>query len=149
MTLNLAALLAVLLGVIAALHVYWAVGGSWGSDVVVPTTPDGPDANSDGSPAFSPGALATAAVAALLVVAALVPLGAAGAVDLPVPEELVRFAIWALAVVLLVRAVGDFRYVGAFKRVRGTRFARLDDRFYTPLCLALSALAFGVALGSA
>ena len=30
------------------------------------------------------------------------------------------------AVVFLARAVGDFRYVGFFKRVRGTRFARLD-----------------------
>ncbi len=41
-----------------------------------------------------------------------------------------------------------FRYVGFFKRVRGTRFAEMDTRYYSPLCLTLSVLAFSVALGA-
>ena len=88
-------------------------------------------------------------VAVLLAVAALIALGAGGSVALPLPNALVRIGIWVLAVVLLLRAIGDFRYVGFFKRVRGTPFAELDTRFFSPLCLALSALASGVALGSA
>jgi hypothetical protein len=44
---------------------------------------------------------------------------------------------------LLLRAVGEFRYVGLFKRVRGTKFAVLDTFVYSPLCLLLGA---GVAL---
>ena len=150
MTPTFAVLLAVLLGLIAALHFYWAGGGSWGIDVAAPTKPGAPaPAYRDGLPTFSLWAFATAVVAILLVAAALVPLGAVGVVDLPVPEGFVRFSIWALAVVFLLRAVGEFTYVGLFKRVRGTRFAELDSRLYTPLCFVLSALAFGVALGSA
>jgi len=44
--------------------------------------------------------------------------------------------------VLLARAVGDFKYVGFFKTVRASRFAVLDTWFYSPLCalLALGAL---------
>ena len=38
---------------------------------------------------------------------------------------------------LIVRAIGDFKYVGFFKQRRGTRFALLDTRFYSPLALAL------------
>lgn len=38
-----------------------------------------------------------------------------------------------------VRAVGDFRSVGVFKRVRGTAFARWDSRLYVLLCLAIAA----------
>lgn len=150
MTLLLAGVLAVVLASISALHFYWAAGGRRGRDVVVPTRPSGSNPNgASGLPVFSPGPLATTAVAVLLVVAAFVVLGAAGLLRLPLPDALIRFGIWALAVVLLLRAIGDFRYVGFFKRVRRTRFAELDTRLFTPLCLTLSVLAFGVALGSA
>jgi hypothetical protein len=50
---------------------------------------------------------------------------------------------YLLALGLLARAVGEFRYVGFFKRVRGSRFARLDTLIYSPVCLLL---AVGVAL---
>jgi hypothetical protein len=44
---------------------------------------------------------------------------------------------FAAAVVAIARAVGDFRLVGFFKRVRGTNFARLDTAVFAPLCLLL------------
>ena len=53
---------------------------------------------------------------------------------------------WVLAAAMLLRALGDFRYVGFFKRVRTGRFAELDTKFYTPLCLALAAGAGWTAL---
>jgi hypothetical protein len=40
---------------------------------------------------------------------------------------------------LLARAIGDFKYLGLFKRVRGSRFATLDTFVYSPLCLLLAA----------
>ena len=42
---------------------------------------------------------------------------------------------------LLLRGIGDFRYVGLFKRERATPFGRMDTRLYTPLVLGLAALA--------
>ncbi|WP_205190355.1 DUF3995 domain-containing protein, partial [Burkholderia sp. LMG 13014] len=50
----------------------------------------------------------------------------------------ITFAVVALALIFAVRAVGDFRYVGFFKRIRGSRFARMDTLYYSPLCAALS-----------
>lgn len=44
----------------------------------------------------------------------------------------------ALALIFAVRAIGDFRYVGFFKHIRGSRFARMDTMCYSPLCAALS-----------
>jgi hypothetical protein len=38
---------------------------------------------------------------------------------------------------LALRALGEFRYIGFFKRVRGTPFARMDSRYYSPLALLL------------
>jgi hypothetical protein len=43
----------------------------------------------------------------------------------------------AVALALFARAVGDFRLVGFFKRVKGSVFARMDSRVYSPLCVLL------------
>ena len=101
------------------LHFYWAAGGGRGKNSAVPEIA--------GAPAFKPSKAATAAVGLTL-------LGTATIVLLRV-DILVAGA----AAVLILRAVGDFRLVGFFKRVRGTRFARLDTLLYSPLCLALGA----------
>jgi hypothetical protein len=46
------------------------------------------------------------------------------------------------------RAVGDFNYIGFFKRRRTTAFAGLDTRLYSPLALALGLGAGIVAWGA-
>ena len=63
--------------------------------------------------------------------------------EVGVPPRLLSWLSLALALGLLARAIGEFKYVGFFKRVRGSRFARLDTLIYSPLCLSL---AIGVAL---
>ena len=50
-----------------------------------------------------------------------------------------RWMLYALAAMMFARAVGDFRFVGFFKSVRGTPFARADKLVYSPLCLAFGA----------
>ena len=126
---------AVIALVIALLHFYWAAGNQKGMSSAVPTR--------DGQPLFRPGALATASVGVAFLLAATLSLEYTGVLALSLPPWLTLFGMWTLGVVFFVRAVGDFRYVGFFKSHRGTRFARLDTRFYSPLCLLLSALVFG------
>jgi hypothetical protein len=63
-----------------------------------------------------------------------------------IPLGLARVGTGLLAGVFLLRAVGDRKYVGFFKRVRGTAFARWDSRLYAPLCLALGLGAAAVAI---
>jgi hypothetical protein len=60
-----------------------------------------------------------------------------------VPSVRSTVAVGVVLVGLLARAVGEFKHVGFFKRVVGSRFATLDTYVYSPLCLAL---AMGVAL---
>lgn len=142
MTETLALVLAVVLTALAVLHLYWASGGQRGLDAALPERPSG-------GRLFSPRPVETAAVAVLLLVAALVVLGASDLLAVPVPGGWLRAGTWALAMILLLRAVGEFRYVGFFKRVRGTRFAQWDSRLHSPLCLAMAVLAFCVAAGAA
>lgn len=133
-----AALLCAVFVALAALHVYWAFGGGQGLGKVLPTR--------DGAPVLNPGRAATLLVAVALLAAALVSVWRAGAVSLG-PAWLPRLGVWVIAVVFALRAVGDFRYCGFFKRVRGTAFARNDTFIYSPLCVLISALAAWLAAG--
>jgi hypothetical protein len=62
----------------------------------------------------------------------------AGWLQFPLGAGALRVLGYALALLFLARAIGDFRLVGFFKRLRGTRFASLDTRYYSPLCLGLA-----------
>ena len=62
------------------------------------------------------------------------------------PRVVLAWLSYALALGLLARAIGEFKYVGFFKRVRGSRFAQLDSLLYSPLCLLLAAGVAAVAL---
>lgn len=121
--------LAALLSTIAAVHFYWAAGGARGIHLAIPSTPG---ANSQ--PVFTPGPGGTAAVGVLLLAGAAVATGHL----LPASQAtLLRL----MAVVFALRAVGERRYVGFFKRVKGTPFAMWDARIFSPLCIGLSLLA--------
>ena len=124
---------------LAALHVFWACGGSWGGASAVPS-------RNDGEPLFRPGPGATLAVALLLAVAATAALGGAGARFQLGPAWLHRVGAGGVALAFFARAVGDFRWVGFFKRHRASPFARLDSRLYSPLCLAIATGSAAIAL---
>ena len=125
----------VILLLAAAIHVYWAAGGKAGKAAAVPTA--------EGRALIKPSAFGTAMVAAgLCVMAALVALRI-GWLRLPgfaSDNMVVEVAAWLIAAVFALRAIGDFRYVGFFKRIRDSKFARLDTLAYSPLCAALAVL---------
>ena len=123
--------------ILALVHAYWAFGGQAGSRAAVPEVHE--------RPAFVPSAAATFTVAIGLGACAVLVAASAGLVVAAVPAKWVTWLAFALAFALLARAVGDFRLVGFFKRVRGTRFARLDSAVYAPLCLGLAVAVFYVA----
>ena len=90
--------------------------------------------------------MSTLAVAGLLAFAAVLVLARDGhGPGTILPGWMVALGAPVVAVVLLVRAIGDFRYIGFFKRVRGTRFARLDTRYFSPVALMLGAATAAIA----
>jgi hypothetical protein len=115
----LATVTAAIFGFLGLVHFYWAAGGGTGKNAAIPEI--------NGAPAFKPSKWATAAVGlALFGTAAIVLMH-------------VEVLVAGVAAVLILRAIGDFRLVGFFKRHRDSRFARMDTLLYSPLCLALGA----------
>jgi hypothetical protein len=92
-----------------------------------------------GKPLFVPSVRATLAVGVALLVFACLVAATAGLVEVGLPVRVLSWCCYALALGLFARAIGEFKYVGFFKRVRGSRFARLDTLLYSPLCLVLAA----------
>lgn len=118
--------LAVILTALGGIHLYWAAGGDYGVRSAIPSIPGG-------QALFEPGPWGTTLVALLLLAGAAIALG-----PLPFQAILLR----GMGILFLLRAVGEFRYVGIFKRVRNTQFAYWDTRLFSPLCVLLSLLAF-------
>lgn len=131
-----AAITAIVFVVLGLWHAYWAAGGRLAHRAALPIQ--------DGQPLFRPSPLGTLAVAAALIGCAWITAANGGLVTAP-PLRWLPWLGMAVALGLLARAIGDFRYVGFFKRKGEDPFARLDTRFYSPLCLLLAA---GVALAS-
>jgi len=145
----IAFLVAAAFAAIALIHVYWAFGGSLGSEAAVPRAPVAPGAEQQvqRAPAFVPTRAATLAVAAALAMVALLVALQAGWFGASLQHRALRAVIGVVGAVMLLRAVGDFRLVGFFKRATDSRFARLDTWFYSPLCVVLGIGLATVALG--
>ncbi|MCD8539384.1 MAG: DUF3995 domain-containing protein [Leadbetterella sp.] len=122
---------------LSALHVYWALGGKWGTSAVIP-------AKDNHTKVIMPGAIATFIVAfGLLFFGAVVFLNSfdTNTSHIPGIGLIHRYGLGAIAGIFILRAIGDFNYVGFFKKIKTTRFARNDSRYYSPLCLIIGILA--------
>ena len=118
--------------IIAGFHFYWAFGGKFGSQAVIPQM--------EGKMAFQPPILATILIALAMLVGAFLSWK-------PHPNSCAKILIYGnliIGIVFLIRAIGDFKYVGFFKKVKGSSFAENDSRYYSPLCLVVSGIGFFV-----
>ena len=122
---------------LSLIHFFWALGGTSGKVTALPEV--------SGHPAFRPSTASTVIVAVGLALCAVLVAATANLLGAPFSTAWLKWLSFALAVALFARAIGDFRLVGFFKRVRGTRFAHLDTILFSPLCLVLGAGVFYVA----
>ncbi|MEO6135507.1 MAG: DUF3995 domain-containing protein [Ginsengibacter sp.] len=118
---------------LSAIHFYWSVGGRWGSQSVFPT-------KDDSIKPLKPGFIPTIIVALGLLAMGVFILIQTGLSNLSLPSSIDEYGLWIIAGIFIVRAIGDFNYVGFFKKVRHTKFGKNDSKYYSPLCLAIGIL---------
>ncbi|MFJ7406175.1 MULTISPECIES: DUF3995 domain-containing protein [unclassified Lysinibacillus] len=134
MVIGLLYLAVTVLILISMLHVYWACGGSWGFKVVLPVKNGGQE------PVFVPRKIGTLLVAFLLLFGAVL-LFIQG-IYLQNVQQFTFFTLGCMvcAALFFIRAIGDFKYVGFFKKIKHSQFARNDTWFYSPLCLLIAVM---------
>ncbi len=120
---------------LSLLHFYWAAGGQWWLSNALPT-------NENGQHVLKTGPVSSMVVGlGLLGFASYYFVLSANALS----GTMTHIVGWIIPSIFLLRSIGDFKYVGFFKTVKSTEFARNDSRFYTPLCLILAVLGATVA----
>jgi hypothetical protein len=121
---------ALIFTIISGFHFYWAMGGKAGFDVVLPS-------NREGSKSLNPSRLMTCIAACVFLGVAIFYLIKGHLIDFKLPKLIQNHGLYALASVLIIRAIGEFQYVGFFKTIKNTDFAKYDTKYYSPLCLYL------------
>jgi len=112
------------------IHFYWLFGGKWGLEKVIPSK--GSKARSLSIPKF-----ATLIVAVGLLIFGLIYLVKSGFINIQIPNLLAKYGYWIIPSIFILRAVGDFKYVGFFKKIKNTEFAEADSKWFAPLCLTI------------
>jgi hypothetical protein len=115
---------------LSALHFYWAFGGKWALASSVPEL-------TNKKPLFNPGIFGSLFIAFGLLIFAFITYFQLDIFSILIGEY-IDYATVCIALIFFIRAIGDFRYVGLFKKIKGTPFAINDSKIYIPLCLYLS-----------
>ena len=116
--------------VLGGLHFYWLFGGDWAVGKVIPTK-----GNGECLPKIPP--IATLVVGVVLVLFALVYLMKSGLLTIQGLNGVINYGYWFIPFIFILRAIGDFNYLGFFKKVKHTAFAKADSKVFVPLCLAI------------
>ncbi|GAA3511571.1 hypothetical protein GCM10022393_26680 [Aquimarina addita] len=112
------------------IHFYWLLGGKWGLEKVIPTKEN--QTSTLSIPKF-----ATLIVAVVLLLFGLIYLVKSGLINVQIPNLVTKYGYWIIPSVLTLRAIGDFKYVGFFKKIKNTEFAKADSKWFVPLCLII------------
>lgn len=132
----LSILLFLIFCILAGFHFYWLLGGRWGSEKVIPTK-DKSVVRTPPPPKF-----ATLIVAVGLLSIGLHYLLKGGFIETNITPKLLTYISWIIPSLFLIRAVGEFKYVGFFKKIKDTEFAKADSKIFSPLCLFIAVTGF-------
>ncbi len=125
--------------ILGGFHFYWFFGGIWGLKKVIPTKHK--EANNMSIPK-----LATLMVGLLLVFFGLIYLVKSEIIYLQIPNWVTLYAYWFIPSVFVLRAIGEFNYVGFFKKIKNTEFGKTDSKIFSPLCMGIGIIGIVIQL---
>ncbi|WP_190809359.1 DUF3995 domain-containing protein [Flagellimonas sp. S3867] len=126
----LAILISIVLIILAILHFFWALFGIKEPGAVVPTA-------LGSNQVKTPNKIMAALVGVILLGFAFVFINK---IINYVAFGWLRYVSIGIGIIFIVRAFGDFKYVGFFKTAKNSKFSALDTRYYSPLCLLMGIL---------
>lgn len=129
----LALSLGLILFICGIIHFNWVFGGTFGFAKSLPT-------NEQGERVLNPKKVDSAVVGIGLTSFGVLYILKSGLIKFSFPEWILNYVFWLIPIIFILRAIGDFKYIGFFKKVRTTDFARLDTKLFSPLCLLIGLL---------
>ncbi|WP_437396567.1 DUF3995 domain-containing protein [Flagellimonas lutimaris] len=129
----LSILLSLILIGLGMIHFNWVIGGKFGFVESLPT-------KENGERVLNPKKIDSAIVGIGLIAFGFFYVLKSGLIEYNLPEWILKYGSWVIPIIFLLRAVGEFKYVGFFKSVRKTDFGKLDTKLFSPLCLIIGIL---------
>lgn len=126
----LSILLSLILIGLGMIHFNWVIGGKFGFTESLPT-------KENGERVLNPKKIDSAIVGIGLTVFGIFYIFKSGLIEFNLPEWIMKFVSWIIPLIFLLRAIGEFKYVGFFKSVKKTDFGKLDTKFFSPLCFII------------
>ncbi len=130
---TLSILLSIILVALGILHFKWAMGETFGFSKSLPT-------KESGERVLNPTKMDSVIVGAGLTAFGIFYVFKSGLIASGLPEWITIYAGWIIPMIFLLRAMGEFKYVGFFKKVKNTEFGKLDTKYFSPLCLVIGIL---------
>jgi hypothetical protein len=116
--------------ILGGFHFYWFLGGIWGIEKVIPS-------KDNVAIVLTIPKFATLIVGLVLVLFGLMYLIKSGLINVSIPIWLTNYGYWVVPSIFILRAIGEFNYVGFFKKIINTKFAKADSKLFSPLCLVI------------
>jgi hypothetical protein len=126
----LSILLSILLIGLGLIHFNWVVGGNFGFSESLPT-------KENGERVLNPKKIDSAIVGIGLTAFGFLYLLKSGVIEFIIPGWIMAYGSWIIPIIFLLRAIGEFKYVGFFKKIKKTEFGKLDTKLFSPLCLII------------
>ena len=127
-------ILIIIFSFLSFLHFYWGFGGKKWLNEVTPK-------KANGEELFVVKPLHSLIVGIGLLLVGLFVNFRIGYIGAYYPN-LSKYGMIFLGTIFMLRALGDFKYVGFFKKIKNSDFAIRDSKIYSPLCLVIGTLFF-------
>ncbi|MBN8642817.1 MAG: DUF3995 domain-containing protein [Flavobacteriales bacterium] len=124
---------------LGCIHFYWALGGKFGFSETLPT-------KTNGQQVLNPKRSDCLIVGLVLVLFGVFYLIKSRLITFELTAWMIQYASWIIPIIFIFRAIGEFKYVGFFKSIKGTHFSKMDTKIYSPLCLLMGILGITIHL---
>lgn len=129
----LSILLSLILIGLGLIHFNWVNGGKYGFAESLPT-------EENGERVLNPKKIDSAIVGIGLTAFGIFYILKSGLTEYNLPDWIMKYGGWIIPIIFILRAIGEFKYVGFFKSIKKTDFGKLDTKLFSPLCLIIGIL---------
>jgi hypothetical protein len=124
---------------LGSIHLHWASGRKFGLSLTVPT-------KITGEQVLNPKKMHCIIVGVVLTLFGIFYAIESGLIVFELSGWVLNYGSWIIPILFILRAIGEFKYVGFFKTIRETNFAKWDTKIFSPLCLLIGILGITVTL---
>lgn len=135
MKIVLSRILTLIFFTLGIIHFYWAAGGQFGFENTLPT-------NQEGVRMLDPQTIDCIIGGIVFTFFGSIYAISLKSMNSKFAKAILNICLWFIPIIFMLRAIGDFNYVGFFKEIKNTNFAYYDTILYSPLCLVIAVFGF-------